>query len=69
MCDDTDDLPTDPVLPAIERFLRASGMSAATFGMLAGGDKALVYEIRKGRDLRRATRARIRAFISAEMAD
>ena len=59
---------TDPILPSIELFLRATGMSAATFGLVAMGDPALVYDIRRGRDLRRATRARIRAFISAEMA-
>ena len=66
MCPDTD--PTSDILAAIEQFLRASGMSAKAFGDSAAGDPALVYEMRKGRELRRATRARIRAFISAEMA-
>ena len=66
MCHDTD--PTTDLLVAIERFLTASGMSASAFGTLATGDPVLVYDLRNGRELRRATRARIRAFISAEMA-
>ena len=65
MCD-TD--PSSDLLAAIERFLAATGMSAAAFGTEALSDPVLVYEMRKGRELRRATRARIRAFISAEMA-
>ena len=68
MCDDADTQPNS-ILTAIERFLAASGMSASAFGMAAAGDPVLVYDIRRGRELRRATRARIRAFISAEMAD
>ena len=58
---------TDPILDKVELFLRASGMSAAAFGVAAMGDPALVYEMRKGRDLRRSTRARIGAFIRAAM--
>lgn len=59
----------DPILLPIELFLRASGMSASAFGMEAAGDPALVYEIRLGREPRRATRAKIRAFINAALAD
>ena len=39
------------------------------FGRKAANDPALVHDMRAGRDLRWSTRARIRAFISAEMAD
>jgi hypothetical protein len=44
-------------------------MSASAFGMEALGDPALVYEMRQGREPRRATRARIREFINAALAD
>ena len=67
MCDT--DTTSNSTLTAIERFLTASGMSASAFGVAAAGDPALVYDMRRGRELRRATRARIRAFIAAEMAD
>lgn len=60
---------TDPILIAIEQFLRASGMSASAFGVAAGGDPGLVHDLRNGRELRRATRARIREFINAALAD
>jgi hypothetical protein len=64
-----DEPSSDPLLAAIERFLAASGMSASAFGMEAIGDPVLVYEMRKGREPRRATRARIREFINAALAD
>ena len=67
MCHDTDHA-RDPILPAVERFLTASGMSPTAFGRVVARDPALVHDMRAGRDLRRTTRARIRAFINAEMA-
>ncbi len=69
MCDDTGPPFPDPILGAVERFLTASGMSPPMFGRKAANDPALVHDMRAGRDLRWSTRARIRAFISAEMAD
>jgi hypothetical protein len=59
----------DATLAVIEQFLKATGMSASAFGMEALGDPALVYEMRQGREPRRATRARIREFINAALAD
>jgi hypothetical protein len=44
-------------------------MSASAFGIECMGDPGLVYELRRGREPRRATRARIRAFIAAALAD
>jgi hypothetical protein len=68
MCPDQD-LATDPLLETVELFLRASDMSASAFGIECMGDPGLVYELRRGREPRRATRARIRAFIAAALAD
>jgi len=66
MCPDTD---TDPILDTIELFLRATDMSATAFGVEVAGDPTLVHELRQGRETRRATRARIRAFINAALAE
>jgi hypothetical protein len=56
MCPDLDS-DTDPILASVELFLRATGMTSSAFGMAAVGDPV------------RATRARIRAFIAAALAD
>ena len=66
MCYDDPPFP-DPLIAAVERFLTASGMSATAFGRAAARDPALVHDMRAGRDLRWSTRARIKAFIAAEM--
>ena len=68
MCPDND-AGLDPILDTIELFLRASDMSASAFGIEVMGDPGLVYELRRGREPRRATRARIRAFINAALAE
>ena len=68
MCPDPD-LAPDPILDTIELFLRATDMSASAFGIECMGDPGLVYELRQGREPRRATRVRIRAFIAAALAD
>jgi hypothetical protein len=68
MCPDLDS-DTDPILASVELFLRATGMSASTFGLAVMGDPVLVLDLRNGREPRRATRARIRAFIAAALAD
>jgi 2,4-dienoyl-CoA reductase-like NADH-dependent reductase (Old Yellow Enzyme family) len=59
------DLAKDPVLSEVEAFLQSSGMTATAFGQKALNDPTLVHELRRGRDLRRSTRARILAFIAA----
>ena len=68
MCPDPD-LAPDPILDTIELFLRATDMGASAFGVEVMGDPGLVYELRRGREPRRATRARIRAFIATALAD
>ena len=52
----------------IEKFLRRGGMSATTFGRLALGDPRLVHDLRRGRELRPPTEARLEAFLAAQEA-
>lgn len=59
---------TDPVLAEVEEFLQASEMTPTAFGQRALNDPTLVHEMRKGRECKRATRARIKEFIAAETA-
>lgn len=59
---------TDPVLADVERFLAASDMTPTAFGVRALNDPTLVHELRRGRECKRATRARIQEFIAAEKA-
>jgi len=54
------------MLVEVDRFLRASGMSATRFGRLAIGDPSLVRDLRRGRALRPATVARIAAFLAGQ---
>jgi len=54
------------MLVEVDRFLRASGMSATRFGRLAVGDPGLVRDLRRGRALRPATSARIAAFMAGQ---
>ena len=58
----------DPILAAVERFLITSQMAPTAFGQRALNDPTFVHELRNGRECKRATRARILAFIKAEMA-
>lgn len=54
----------DPeLLAAVEGFLAERGMSSTAFGTLAMNDPTLVHELRRGRDCKASTRARIMAFI------
>ena len=58
----------DPLLPIVERFLVDRSMSPTTFGTLALNDTTFVHELRLGRELRRATRARVLKFMDRETA-
>lgn len=62
-------LDPDPLLADIEAFLARHRYSAARFGQEAVNDSALVLELRKGRELKRATRRRILQFIARFCAD
>lgn len=59
---------TDPVLLAVEEFLKEVQMTPTAFGYRALNDPTLVHELRRGRECKRATRARIMEFIAAETA-
>lgn len=58
----------DPTLTSVEDFLKQSGMTPTAFGQRALNDPTLVHEMRRGRECKRATRARILEFIQAETA-
>lgn len=58
----------DPVLAAVEEFLRQSKMTPTAFGQRSLNDPTLVHEMRKGRECKRSTRAKIMGFIAAEKA-
>lgn len=51
--------PSARLLAKIERFLSSTGMSAAAFGKLVMKDPRFVYQLRKGRELRRKTIERV----------
>lgn len=53
----------DDLLDLIDRFLVEQGVAASDFGKRVMGDPCLVSDLRDGREPRRATEARIRAFI------
>lgn len=57
------------LLREIEGFLRRAGVSATRFGREATGDPRLVPDMRKGREPRPRTIARIRAHIAARAGD
>ncbi|MBY0520640.1 MAG: hypothetical protein K2P79_09465 [Sphingomonas sp.] len=54
------------MLVKVDRFLRASGMSATRFGRLAVRDPGLVRDLRRGRSPRPETLARIEAFLEQQ---
>lgn len=55
----------DPILTDVEAFIARVSMSATAFGSSVNGDPRLVHDLRSGRELRRKTREKISAFISA----
>ena len=56
----------DPTLRLIENYLRRTGMAPSAFGLAVLNDPALVFDLKNGRELRRATRERITAWIERE---
>lgn len=55
----------DPLLPRIEAFLDKHALGETIFGAHAAGDTHLIYDMRDGRKLRRATRRKIEDFMKA----
>jgi hypothetical protein len=53
------------MLATVLGFLRRTGLPETLFGRLAINDPRLVADMRRGRDLRPETRARIECFIRA----
>lgn len=53
----------DPLLAAIEAFLDKHLIGETIFGRDAAQDSHLVYDMRKGRKLRRPLRAKIESFM------
>lgn len=56
------------LLTIVERYLRKRAMPPSRFGRQATGDPRLVFDLRRGREPRPATVARVQAFIAAQEA-
>lgn len=57
-----------PLLMLVERFLRDTGMPAATFGRRAMRDPRFVQDLRLGRQPRTPARCRVEHFMNIERA-
>ncbi len=55
--------PPKELIDEIELYLATSGMNPSRFGLAAVNDPKLVFDLRAGREPRRATCDRIRAFM------
>ncbi|HEX8258530.1 MAG TPA: hypothetical protein VF589_12940 [Allosphingosinicella sp.] len=53
------------LLKRIESYLRKSGTPATKFGREVLGDPRFVFDLRKGREPREATEARVASYIDA----
>lgn len=53
----------DDLLTEIEAFRQAHDMAESTFGRGAANDTRLIPQLREGRELRRATIAKVRQFM------
>ena len=54
----------DRLLRAIERHLRATGETPSAFGLRAVNDSHIVFDLREGREVRRAVLTRIMLAIA-----
>jgi hypothetical protein len=54
------------LLPVVEKYLRTHDVAASRFGRLVAGDPRFVFDLRRGREPRAATRARVLAHITGE---
>jgi hypothetical protein len=52
------------LLPVVERHLRAHSVPPSRFGRLVAGDPRFVFDLRRGREPRAATRERVLAHIA-----
>jgi hypothetical protein len=53
------------LLLTVERHLRRAAVSPSRFGREVAGDPRFVFDLRRGREPRAATRERVLAFIAA----
>lgn len=56
------------LLTIVERYLRKRAIPPSRFGRQAAGDPRLVFDLRRGREPRSSTIARVEAFIAADEA-
>jgi 2,4-dienoyl-CoA reductase-like NADH-dependent reductase (Old Yellow Enzyme family) len=54
------------LLQDVERFLNNKNVSAARFGRDAMGDPRFVFDLRRGREPRRKTVQRVKAYLETE---
>ncbi len=54
------------LLQRVERHLKRTGMAATSFGRVTLNDPRLVHDLRRGREVRARTAARLNAFIEAQ---
>ena len=52
------------LLPVVERHLRAHSVPPSRFGRLVTGDPRFVFDLRRGREPRATTQARVLAHIA-----
>ena len=57
------------LLAGVEKYLRRNGMAAARFGREVMGDAGFVFGLRRGREPRAATVARVLAWLEAHGGD
>lgn len=57
------------LLTHVEKHLREKGISPARFGRAVLGDPSFVFELRRGRDPRARTVAKVLVFIEADRAE
>ena len=55
------------LLAIVERHLRRAAVAPSRFGRDAAGDTRFVFDLRRGREPRPATEARVRAFMSGQV--
>jgi hypothetical protein len=59
----------DELLGEVEAFLCHTGMYPTVFGREAIGDPRFVFDLREGRECRRATRQRVREWMQRHRAE
>ncbi len=53
------------LLPVVERYLRTHQLTPSRFGRQVAGDPRFVFDLRRGREPRAATRAKVLAHMAS----